>query len=86
MNPVLLRWASSLDIRSKLKGQCKTIIYKRGVEFLFKFTVYLRIKLHRLFLFVHIYNRQMILMWWRKTDEHIILSTSYYHFHSISFY
>ena len=27
MNSVLLRWTPSLNIRSKLKGQCKTIKY-----------------------------------------------------------
>ena len=59
---------------------------KTKVEYLYKFTVNLLIKLYRLILIVHIYNRRTILMWWRKIDEHKILSTSFIIFIDSHFY
>ena len=47
-----------------IRRHCDPIEYywQRGVEFLFKFTVYLRIKLHSFIIELHIYNKRYILI------------------------
>ena len=47
---------------------CDQVAYywQRGVEFLFKFTVYLRIKLHSFINDLHMYNKRYILISWRE--------------------
>ena len=51
-----------------IRRHCDPIEYywQRGVEFLFKFTVYLRIKLHSFINDLHMYNKRYILISWRE--------------------
>ena len=60
----MTRWQYEKVIRR----HCDPIEYywQRGVEFLFKFTVYLRIKLHSFINDLHMYNKRYILISWRE--------------------